>query len=853
MSTSPRHSLRRLVTRRRRGQSIPIIALMIVVLVAMVGLSVDVGNTFSEERKAVSASNAAALAGMEAYINRANDATDQSILDSINASLESNGIKTTGDGSVEVSAYYLNSQGELLPGHPTISSGPAPTGVSYIQVKLNGKVDTSFARVVGRNDLPINASSHAGLCPVNSSVYPIGVDTATITGDSFNDDGTNGPDEYKDLGSGMIQRRIFVKTGAPGGFSWLRWMEDKGVNGKSALSAEELAASMSGVGNIAAGFEEAPWPTGPDSEPTGYPDKPGELSPGDWVWGTTGWKGGNAKSEASVGAAINEFIFHSTYLILPIYSDIRGNGSNTQVRVVRLGTFVITGQGDIPSIGPYFDMVFLGDPVRQYTACEVTPPPPADNNLELFGDVSFYPEYAIRPTSQQPIQYVVVLDSSGSMSANFNGECDNKKFDNHKPVQCANGPADYPDVEVDGTGVNYWWKTESERRIYVAKQALMRLVRLSNMSGNADYDNTRPPDKMAVVWFREYVPESQTMGFSSTPNSLITYIQNINDGNGDYRSEGGTNGAAGLYRASLIYKNASKTVKFNGKDVEYKRVVLFITDGVSNQFLDTGASNLLAEKSAYGTYKKNSYCYNLDALVVENAGCQTTDVGGTSIGSNSYGMDRPITQMITTSQNYLRNTAVGAEVFVIALSNIASTGLRDGVPSSTNYFFSAEKLEVSVDANGNKTTNVDGIIDKINAKVELGSCVAGPSGSLSGAVTTAEFGSNPNGFVYPQVGEVIISNQTDSFTAPIIADTDGTLSYVFSSVPPGTYQMEAYIWYHHPDDLPGVMRLYSRIWSAGQAVSDFIVDVNPSTQGTSFSQRVEQPLTLKLTGDVCAS
>jgi hypothetical protein len=27
--------------------------------------------------------------------------------------------------------------------------------------------------------------------------------------------------------------------------------------------------------------------------------------------------------------------------------------------------------------------------------------------------------------------------------------------------------------------------------------------------------------------------------------------------------------------------------------------------------------------------------------------------------------------------------------------------------------------------------------------------------------------------------------------------------------------------------------------------------VSPSTQGSSFNQRIEQPLTLKLTGDVC--
>ena len=53
-----------LVRTKTSGQSLPIIALMIVVLVAMVALAVDVGNTYAEQRSTVRASNAAALTGM---------------------------------------------------------------------------------------------------------------------------------------------------------------------------------------------------------------------------------------------------------------------------------------------------------------------------------------------------------------------------------------------------------------------------------------------------------------------------------------------------------------------------------------------------------------------------------------------------------------------------------------------------------------------------------------------------------------------------------------------------------------------------------------------------------------------
>jgi hypothetical protein len=438
---------------------------------------------------------------------------------------------------------------------------------------------------------------------------------------------------------------------------------------------------------------------------------------------------------------------------------------------------------------------------------------------------------------------VVVLDTSGSMSANFNGQCSNTG-----PVlQCSNGPPGAPAVTVTNTGVSYWWSTVAERRIVVAKNALRRLVDLTNMTGNTGFTTTRPPDQMGVVWFTQDVPSSQTMSFSSTPSALKTYITNANNANAN-RSQGGTNGAGGLYRASLMYGSAPKTVTdAAGKVWNYKRVVLYISDGVSNQFMDSSNNNLLYGQSDANTYPSGSYCRGLGNLVVESASCQTTDVGGLYKPNQNTTLERPITQMINVSANNLRNTTINASVFVIALSSIPSTGLKDGVASSSSYFFSAENL--TTDASGK--TNVDGIIDTINAKVELGDCVPGPSGSVSTTINTSDFVNGTGGYTYPTVGQVVIYNSTNTLTAPITAGTGGSLSYYFPKVPQGTYRMEAQLYYHHPLDPPNVMRQYSKIWSAGQALSDFTVDVSPSSQATSFSQRKEQPLTLKLNGDVC--
>ncbi len=848
MSTISRPQRPRLIRRRRHGQSIPIIALMILVLIAMVGLSVDVGNTFSQERKAVSASNAAAISAMTTYLKHSTNAiTDGAVYTSIRDSLTNNGM-TIGDGTsgtVQVAAYYLNSQGEILPERPTIiedSGQTVPSNVAYIQVKLNGQVDTSFARAVGRNQLPIGASAHAGLCQATNGIYPLAVDTKYLNFDTgkFNTVSLTQPvssTEYKTVTSGTFagytQRRLYVSDNtAPGSFSWLRWTDTSG-----STSAPTLAASLTGSGNIADAFQEAPWPSGVTGKTAGYPIDPGIPTVGDWIWGSPGWKNSNA-----VDAGIDALITAPTRMILPIYDTMLSSGSNVQVHVIKFGTFVITAKSSQGGANAYIDLIYLGDPVNMNTACMVTPPPPASSNMELFGNVSFYPEYQIVPEQRDPVQYIVVLDTSGSMSANFNGQCNNSGG----VQQCANGPTGAPAVQVTNTGNSYWWTTLAERRIYVAKTALQRLVSLTNMSGNTGYTTTRPSDQMAVVWFNDSVPSGNTLAFSTNPTTIKTFITNANNGNG--RSSGGTNGAAALYRASLLYGPAAKTISIGATTWTYKRVVLFITDGVSNQFLDTTANDLSGGQSSDTTYPSGTFCHDLGSKVVESAACQTTDVGGKYTKSTNKVWDRPITQMIYTSQTFLRNTTVNASVFVIALSSIPSTGLDTGVASSTSYFFPAERL-VTDPATGK--TNVDGIIDTINSKVQLGDCIPGPNGATSGVILSNQFvsGSSSGGFSYPNVGQVQISNGTTTLSTYITADAGGTLSYHFLDVPPGTYTMVAQLYYSHPLDPPDpvthlpVVRQY--------LLSSFAITLSPSTQSISFLQRVDQPLTLRLNGNVC--
>ena len=160
MSSMQQKNRRRRLTARRSGQALPLIGLMIVIVVAMVGLSVDVGNTFSEERQAVAAGNAASVAAMDAYIDRTSSTTNLSIYTTIINTLQSNGVEVAAqdaepvNGQLKLEALYLDSQGKLIENASPVITNEAktvPGNVAFIQVNLTGRVDTYFARVVGRD------------------------------------------------------------------------------------------------------------------------------------------------------------------------------------------------------------------------------------------------------------------------------------------------------------------------------------------------------------------------------------------------------------------------------------------------------------------------------------------------------------------------------------------------------------------------------------------------------------------------------------------------------------------------------------------------------------------------------
>ncbi|MCG8350145.1 MAG: Tad domain-containing protein, partial [Chloroflexales bacterium] len=463
--------LARRVHIRTSGQSIPLIALMIVALFGMVGLAVDVGNTYAEQRKVTSGANVAAIAGMDAYVRGGSGVTDQEVYNAIVESLKTNDIDI-GDqpGQLAFNALYLGADGKpVTNGCQNVGcGGAAPQNVVYIKVDIEGTVDTFFARVVGQPTLPVDALSYAGLCPPSSSVYPIAIDSATIDGDRFKDHGDSeefdemdeqdhdDPEEFGEMGGqyrGYTWRRLYVHdSGVSGSFSWLRWLEDKDPNSYSSRSENALQASLTSPGNLSQGFNEAPWPETNMARPDVYPEKPGQLNIGDWVYGASG-----AKRSKDVRRLVEGHIRNGTVMILPIYDVAVGNGFNGSFRISRLGAFVMIGYNEKNGSQPYFDLVFLGD-ARNSVACTTTAVEP--ETLGLAGTVDIWPEYRTASTSRRPVQYVVVLDVSGSMNYAFDGQ--GKRGGN--PYQCGNSPDPIANANRDDCyrPYNYAWKPQEE-------------------------------------------------------------------------------------------------------------------------------------------------------------------------------------------------------------------------------------------------------------------------------------------------------------------------------------------------------------------------------------------------------
>ncbi len=411
------------------------------------------------------------------------------------------------------------------------------------------------------------------------------------------------------------------------------------------------------------------------------------------------------------------------------------------------------------------------------------------HTLALTGSVALRPQQRV---ATAPVFYVVVLDVSGSMMLNMSGQA----VIDGVVRQCGAPPSDSPDLQAkyeadapicrSAPSLEPAWPVVEERRVYIAKQALMLLI-----------DRMRPNDQMQLIASttnRTSATSSgvQTVGATSYGDAagkaaLKQAALDTGALNGDpYYTRGGTPSAGALRLARTVLEAAPQTAPDGST---YERAVLFMTDGVANAYLDALNNGLYvvnrrpvgwindAGDEPQGCNRNN---------VSEDPDCH---IGYTQTTTRAF-YPRPITAMVNEGQE-LRSMA---QVFVAALAGVNSTGLPMVASSSAAPFYTeiaqAEQLSLALSRVDNHLT-------------------AAELGQWYDQIDPAHA---PDPAILPEVdatifGVVTLSGPGGTRTASIQTDPDsGRLVYRFVGLAPGSYTLSAWLGYKSDD---GVTRRYT--------------------------------------------
>jgi Flp pilus assembly protein TadG len=160
------------IQKAEEGQSIVLIAAVMVGLLALAGLAIDGGNAFLERRNTQNAADAAALAGTR-QLARAicgEGATDAEVAHAVNTYAEKNGV----DDAENVSASYVDVEENVL---GAVGAGTIPANATGVTVDLGKNVPTFFLKVVAISSFDVSARALAMTGPplATAGIRPIGV------------------------------------------------------------------------------------------------------------------------------------------------------------------------------------------------------------------------------------------------------------------------------------------------------------------------------------------------------------------------------------------------------------------------------------------------------------------------------------------------------------------------------------------------------------------------------------------------------------------------------------------------------------------------------------------------------
>jgi hypothetical protein len=289
---------RRLLVQQAEGQSVILIALAIVVLVAMAGLGLDGANAFNQRRNAANAADAAAMAGANTLITQERLSpvgSSSAVYSAVSQYLSSHGIDPSSAAN-PWTAYYVDNSGARL-GTVSNTSSAVNTSARGISVDLKNTFNTYFMPVLGQSTLTVGGSATAifGKKKLDGGdILPITMSEEAAE-DMQNNEGTEfvfGPN------SGAFEVN-------PGNFG--------------AISLDPDEDDPNASGNNADCFN----PSAPEDNPSYWwcNGTPHDISVGDWLHGDPGQIAANLVDE------IDHRLTTNPYGLIPVYDTSNCEGT----------------------------------------------------------------------------------------------------------------------------------------------------------------------------------------------------------------------------------------------------------------------------------------------------------------------------------------------------------------------------------------------------------------------------------------------------------------------------------------------------------------------------------------------
>ena len=244
-------------THDERGQILVIVAGSLLVIIALVGLVIDGGFAWGQQRATQNAADAASEAGAlqlaENVAGVSPAKTDTDVRAAVNASGQANGIGnpnacyTNGNGQPITTAGVSTGNASSCAGAALVGGGTIPPGATGVRSEGSRTFNTFLMRAIGIGQLTTSATATARAgyvtesCPASAGcfVLPVTVPVTVVSCDGNNNPVPASPP--RPYVTGQLYILPLCKNG-PGNVGWIDWTPTAG-------GASELAGAITNPSN----------------------------------------------------------------------------------------------------------------------------------------------------------------------------------------------------------------------------------------------------------------------------------------------------------------------------------------------------------------------------------------------------------------------------------------------------------------------------------------------------------------------------------------------------------------------------------------------------------------------------